>query len=119
MLFRSLVRPQVSVDIPDHKVVPLDSTVSVRVEIGEEQAERRFANVAVRSASGAPVSPQAVTLTLRGPRSVVEALRPEDVRLVVEAAEDGRPASRLLLPPTAQGRVEIVNTNLPEFAFNR
>lgn len=115
----TLFLPQVAVDIPDHKVVPVESAVSVRVEIGEEQADRRFTNVPVRSASGAPVSPQAVTLTLRGPRTVVEVLRPEDVRLVVEAAEDGRPVPRLLLPPSAQGRVEIVNTNLPEFAFNR
>jgi YbbR domain-containing protein len=115
----TLVLPQVAVDIPDHKVTPADSSVAVRVEIGEEQAERRFPNVAVRAASGAPVSPQAVTLTLKGPRTIVEALRPEDVRLVVEVAEDGRPLPRLVLPPSAQGRVELFNTNLPEFTVNR
>lgn len=115
----TLVLPQVAVDIPDHKVTPADSSVAVRVEIGEEQAERRFTNVAVRSASGAPVSPQAVTLTLRGPRTIVESLRPEDVRLVVEVAEDGGSVPRLLLPPSAQGRVELFNTNLPEFTVNR
>jgi YbbR domain-containing protein len=115
----TLTIPQVAVDIPDHKVSPLDAVVSVRVEIGEEQAERRFTNVPVRAASGAQVSPQNVTLTLRGPRTVVESLRPEDVRLVIEVAEDGKPAPRLSLQPTAQGRVEIVNTNLPEFTFNR
>jgi YbbR domain-containing protein len=115
----TLTIPQVAVDIPDHKVSPLDAVVSVRVEIGEEQAERRFTNVPVRAASGAPIAPQTVTLTLRGPRTVVESLRPEDVRLVVEVAEDGKPAPRLSLPPTVQGRVEIVNTNLPEFTFNR
>jgi YbbR domain-containing protein len=115
----TLFLPQVAVDIPDHKVVPADASVSVRVEIGEEQAERRFAGVAVRSASGAPVSPQSVSLTLRGPRTIVEALRPEDVRLVVEVGEDGNPAPRLALPPSAQGRVELFNTNLPEFSLNR
>jgi YbbR domain-containing protein len=115
----TLFLPQVAVDIPDHKVGAADSTVSVRVEIGEEQAERRFAGVAVRSASGAPVSPQSVSLTLRGPRTIVEALRPEDVRLVVEVAEDGKPAPRLALPPSAQGRVQLFNTNLPEFSLNR
>lgn len=115
----TLMLPQVAVDIPDHKVTPADSSVAVRVEIGEEQAERRFPNVAVRSASGASVSPQAVTLTLRGPRTIVESLRTEDVRLVVEAAEDGRPVPRLALPPSAQGRVELFNTNLPEFTVNR
>jgi YbbR domain-containing protein len=115
----TLVLPQVAVDIPDQKVAPVEASVAVRVEIGEEQAERRFANVGVRSASGAPVSPQAVTLTLRGPRSVVESLRPEDVRLVIEVAEDGGPAPRLTLPPSAQGRVGLYNTNLPEFTVYR
>ena len=111
--------PQVSVDIPDHKVVPLDPTASVRVEIGEEQAERRFTNVPVRPESVGAVSPASVALTLRGPRTVVEALRPEDVRLVVAHGEDGRAVPRLTLPPGAQGRVELINTSPSEFTFNR
>jgi YbbR domain-containing protein len=115
----TLMLPQVAVDIPDHKVTPLDPTVSVRVEIGEEQAERRFTNVPVRSATGAQVSPGSVTLTLRGARAVVEALNPEDVRLVVEQAEGGSPAPHLSLPPSAQGRVELVSTNPSAFTFNR
>ncbi|MBV8857440.1 MAG: YbbR-like domain-containing protein [Acidobacteria bacterium] len=114
-----LTLPQVAIDIPDHKVVPLDATVSVRVEIGEEQKEQRFPNVAVRPESGGAVSPAAASVTLRGPRSVVEALRPEDVRLVVTPGEDGKPVARLALPPSAQGRVELVNTSPSEFTFNR
>jgi YbbR domain-containing protein len=114
-----LALPQVAVDIPDHKVVPLDATVSVRVEIGEEQKEQRFTNVAVRPESGSAVSPDTASVTLRGPRSVVEALRPEDVRLVVAPGEDGKPAARLALPPSAQGRVELVNTTPSEFTVNR
>jgi YbbR domain-containing protein len=115
----TLTLPQVAVDIPDHKVVPLDAAVSVRVEIGEEQSEHRFANVAVRAESGGTVTPQAASVTVRGPRSVVEALRAEDLRLVVAPAEDGRPAARLTLPPSAQGRVELVNTSPSEFTLNR
>ncbi|HEX8190934.1 MAG TPA: CdaR family protein [Pyrinomonadaceae bacterium] len=114
-----LALPQVSVDIPDHKVVPLDATVSVRVEIVEEQAERRFTGIAVRSDSGGAVTPAAAALVVRGPRSVVEALRPEELRLLVAPGEDGRPAPRLTLPPGAQGRVELVNTNPSEFTVNR
>ena len=111
--------PQVSVDIPDHKVVPLDATVSVRVEIGEEQMERRFAGVGVRSESGGEVTPATSAVVVRGPRSVVEALRPEELRLLVTVAEDGRPTTRLALPPSAQGRVELVNTSPSEFTVNR
>ena len=115
----TLTFPQVAVDFPDHKVVPLEAAVAVRVEIGEEQAERRFTNVPVRAASGAGVSPQSAALTLGGPRSVVDALRPEEVRLVVELGEDGRPAPRLVLPPAAQGRVTLVNTTPGAFALDR
>src|SRR5215213_9262757 len=106
----TLFLPQVAVDIPDHKVVPAESAVSVRVEIGEEQAERRFASVPVRGEWGGTVSHATAAVTVRGPRSVVEALRPEDVRLVISLVEDGKPVTRLSLPPSAQGRVELFNT---------
>ncbi len=115
----TLVLPQVSVDIPDHKVVPLDAFVSVRVQIAEEQSEQRFTNVVVRSESGGTVSPAAASVTLRGPRSVIETLRPEDLRLVVKLAEDGKVTPRLTLPPGAQGRVELVNTSPSDFTVNR
>ena len=111
--------PQVSVDIPDHKVVPLDSAVSVRVEVGEEQTERRFAGVGVRTEAGGEVTPATSAVVVRGPRSVVEALRLEDLRLLVVPAEDGRATTRLALPPSAQGRVELVNTSPSEFTVNR
>jgi YbbR domain-containing protein len=111
--------PQVAVDIPNHKVVPMEATVAVRVEISEELAERRFTHVPVRSESGGAVSPDAAAVTLRGPRSVVEGLRPEDVRLLVAPAEGGAARPRLILPPGAQGRVELVNTNPSEFTPHR
>ena len=115
----TLVLPQVAIDIPDHKVTPAEPSVSVRVEIGEEQTERRFTNVPVRGDWGGTVSPTAAAITVRGPRSVVEALRPEDVRLVINLVEDGEPVTRLSLPPGARGRVELVNTTPAQFALGR
>lgn len=112
-------QPQAAVDIPDHKVTPLDPTVSVRVEIAEEQLQRRFTNVPVRTAAGGPITPPTASVTLRGPRSLVESLRPEDVRLVVEAAPDGTPMPRLALPPAAAGRVTLVSTTPSEFTINK
>lgn len=109
--------PQVAVDIPDHKVTPLDATVGVRVEVSEEQADRRFTNVQVRTPSGAPASPSAATVVLRGPRSVIEALKAEDVRLIIEPTENGPAAPRLSLPPNAQGRVDLVSTTPSQFVF--
>jgi YbbR domain-containing protein len=115
----SITRPQVAVDVPDHKVTPLDPTVSVHVEIAEEETTRRIPNVQARTPSGGAVTPSSVTVTLRGPRSVVEALRPEDVRVVVESGPDGAPAPRLSLPPTAAGRVELVSTSPSDFTINK
>jgi len=115
----SLTLPQAAVDIPDQKVVPLEGSVAVRVEIAEQTVERRFAGVAVRSAAGGQVSPQTVSATLRGPRSIVESLKVEDVRIVVEVGEDGRPAPRLSLPPPAVGRVELVSTSSNNFGISR
>ncbi|HYE15748.1 MAG TPA: CdaR family protein [Pyrinomonadaceae bacterium] len=115
----SLQLPQTAVDIPDRKVVPLDATVNVRVEMAEEQSERRIANVQVRAASGAQVSPQTVSVTLRGPRAIVESLRPEDVRVVVETGDDGSPVPRLSLPPAATGRVQLLSTTPSELTVNR
>ncbi|MBC7929998.1 MAG: YbbR-like domain-containing protein [Rubrivivax sp.] len=115
----SITLLQIAVDIPDHKVVPLAANVAVRVEIAEEQSERRFTNVPVRSAAGGNVAPATATVVLRGPRSIIEALRPENVRVVLEIAEDGSTAPRLALPPTAAGRVEHVSTSPAEFTINK
>lgn len=115
----TLTLPQVSVDIPDHKVVPLEAFVSVRVEIAEEQSERRFTNVPVRTDWNVKVLPDTASVTVRGPRSVVEALRPEDVSLLIVLVEDAKPQTRLKLPPGAQGRVELVNTSPSEFTLNK
>lgn len=114
----SIMLPQTAVDIPDRKVTPLTASVAVRVEIAEEQAERRFTNVPVRAFGVGQPDPPAASLTLRGPRSLVESLRPEDVRLVLEPREGGQPEPRLSLPPDLAGRVELVSTTPAGFNLN-
>lgn len=111
--------PQTAVDVPDRKVTPLASTVAVRVEIAERQAERRFTNVPVLTFAGGQPAPAVASLTLRGPRSVVEALRNDDVRLVLEPREDGSALPRLSLPPNLAGRVDLVSTTPERFTINR
>lgn len=114
----TLTLPQTAVDIADRKVVPLDPVVAVRVEIAERQSERRFTNVPVVSASGETVLPaSAEAVVVRGPRSVVGSLRPEDLRLVVERRPDGSAAPRL--PPALDARVELVSTTPSEFFIEK
>jgi hypothetical protein len=115
----SLTLPQIAVDVPDRKVAPLVATVSVRVEIVEEQVERRFTGVPVLSFAGGQAVPESADLTLRGPRSLVENLRPDDVRLVLEAREDGTVVPRLSLPANLAGRVELLSTAPVNFTINR
>lgn len=115
----SLTLPQTAVDVPDRKVTPLTASVAVRVEIAEEQIERRFTNVPVLSFAGGQAVPESAGLNLRGPRSLVEALRPEDVRLVLELREDGTAVPRLSLPPNLAGRIELISTTPDTFTVNR
>jgi YbbR domain-containing protein len=115
----SLVLPQTAIDITDRKVLPLESTVNVRVEIAEQQIERRFASVLVRSAAGGQARPEVVSLTLRGPRSAVEGLKPDEVRVVVEVGLDGSVVPRLSLPRGLEGRIELVTISHSEFTIER
>ncbi len=110
---------QTVVDTVDRKVVPLESVVTVRVEISEEIIERRFGEVTVVSASGGQAQPAAAAITVRGPRSVVGTLRPQDFRLTLEQTADGVLRPRLTLPPNLEGRIELLATSPAEFTINR
>jgi YbbR domain-containing protein len=111
----TLNSPQVAVDIADRKVVPVDPLVAVRVEIVPTQGERRIAGVRVASAQGAEARPATALVVVRGPRALVDALRAEQLSVVVEQAEDGTRRSRVTLPPELAGRVEVVGVEPAEF----
>lgn len=115
----SLTLPQIAIDIPDRKIVPLDAVVAVRVEITEDWIEKRFENIGVRAASGAQAHPAEASVLLRGPRPVMENLRREDIRIVVEQDAVGRFVPRLSLPPNLEGRVELVSATPSQFSVNR
>ena len=105
---------QVAIDIDDARVVPLETVVDVVVSVGEARAERRFEGVVVRPPEGA-VRPDAAAVVLRGPRSLVEKLRTEDLALVLESTQNGAPRARLQLPPSLEGRFELLSTTPAEF----
>jgi YbbR domain-containing protein len=117
----SLTLPQTAIDITDQKVVPLEPVVTVRVEISEEIIQKRFAGIVVRSANGegAQVSPATAAVEIRGERSVVERLRPEELEIVVEQAADGSTLPRLSMPPGLGGRIELVTTSPTRFSIEK
>ncbi len=74
----------------------LDRNVAVLVEIGEEFVQRNFNNISVsvdNGRRGTRVSPDAVDVTLKGPRRLVDSLKASAVKLYVDAlpeAEEGQ-----------------------------
>ncbi|MGH9943146.1 MAG: CdaR family protein, partial [Pyrinomonadaceae bacterium] len=109
-----------AIDIPDQKLVPSDAVVDVRVKIEEERIERTLAGVAVRPADAraGEARPASATVTVRGPRSLVGQLRPEDLTLVLDEF-DGVLKPRLLPPPDLQGRIELLSTAPAEFSLTK
>lgn len=100
--------PQTAIEMLDPKIVTLDPVVAVRVEIGEERIERTFAGVGVRALyEGEPVPTATTNVVLRGARSVVENLRPENFEILLERQPDGSVQPRL--STTMQGRIELVS----------
>lgn len=110
---------QAAIEIPDERVNVLDAVVNVSLEIGEQRIEKSFAGVAVRESSGATARPDTATVNLYGARSVIEQLRPENMQILLDVGADGAITSRLVLPPEAEGRIELRSTRPSGFSIIR
>ncbi|HEX8173930.1 MAG TPA: CdaR family protein [Pyrinomonadaceae bacterium] len=102
---------QVAIDVPDQKITVIDSVVNVRLDIGELRIEKSFAGVNVLANNGAQARPPQASLTLYGPKSVLEQLRPEDMQLILEVGDDGGVRNmHLQLPQSIAGAVQLRST---------
>jgi hypothetical protein len=110
---------QAGIEISDQRVNVLDTVVNVNLEIGEQRIEKSLAGVPVRESSGAQARPDNATVTLYGPRSLIEQLRPENLQILLEVGADGAITSRLVLPPTAEGRVQLRSIVPSGFSISR
>ncbi|HVG28683.1 MAG TPA: CdaR family protein [Pyrinomonadaceae bacterium] len=115
------VASQVAVDLPDRRLVPLDSVVDVLVRVGEPRATRRFDGVTVRLAQGASgnAQPSHSSVELRGARSVLDKLRADEIALVLEASPDGSLRPRLSLPAGSEADVELLSTQPSNFSIKK
>lgn len=109
----------VAVDIPDQKIDVLDTLVDVAIEIGEKRVEKIFSGLPVRSDNGARVRPANVTVTVAGPASTLEQLRPDDVKVIVDVTNGGPGAPHLALPSSIRDRVKLVSIKPSEFSIIR
>ena len=111
--------PQTAVDIADQKVNVLDPVVNVHLEIGEQRIEKTLAGVTVSTggSDAQEVRPKNVSVTVYGPRSIIEQLRAEELQVILEVGADGAIIPRLPLPPELETRVELRSINPSGFSI--
>ena len=115
----SFTASRVAIDIPDQKIDVLDALVDVNIELREKQTEKIFSGVVARSISGVGVRPATAEVTLAGPVSVLDQLRPEDVKVVVDVATTGASVAGLELPPAIKDRVKLLSVRPSQFSLIR
>lgn len=99
----SFTAPNVAVDVPDPKVDVIDPVVNVEVEIGEHRAEKSFSGIAATGTDGERVQPSSASVTLLGPASLLNSLKAEELKILV----DGTTGPRIDLPPALIGKVSL------------
>lgn len=107
----SFTLPQTAIQIPDRKVDLIESAVSVTFHIGEQRIESNLSGVRVSAADGTSVQPETASVIVYGERTVINKLRAEDVKVLLDPAPDGSFKPRLELPADLQGRIELRSTN--------
>jgi YbbR domain-containing protein len=110
---------QAAIEVSDQRVNVLDTIVNVAVDIGEQRIEKSFAGLMVSEASGAMARPATASVTLYGPRSVIEQLRPENMQILLDVGMDGAITPRLVLPSGMGDRVQLRSINPPGFSIIR
>ena len=107
----SFTQPQTAIEIADKKVDLIDTAVNVRVEIGEQRAEKNLGGISVSASDGTLVRPETASITVYGERSAINQLRADNTKLVLDFAADDSFTPRLELPAELQGRIELRSTN--------
>jgi len=93
---------QVELNLVNPKVTLLDTIVDVFFKIGEKRIERLFL-VPVKTENDGKTA----TVVLYGARSVLEALKAENLQVEILKTETGENSLRLILPVELEGNVEI------------
>ena len=107
----SFTAPNVAIDVPDPKVDLLEPVVNVNIEIGERRIEKSFSGVSVTTADGGKVQPATTSVTLLGVTSLINSLKPEEVKIVLDA--DLQP--QLEVPQALKGKVILKSVSTSKF----
>lgn len=110
----SFMATNVAIDVPDPKVDLIDPVINVEVEIGERRVEKTVSGVVVTAADGSRVQPASASVTVHGPSSMVDSLKTEDLKVVV----DGN-GPKLQLPPALNGKVSMKSIQPGSFLIDK
>jgi YbbR domain-containing protein len=103
-----------AIDVSDPKVDLLDPVVDVEIEIGERRVEKSFSGIPVSTLQGSTVQPSTATAIVTGPASVLERLKPQDLKIVVSSSDKTiQPA--IELAPALQGKVSLKSVQPAKF----
>jgi YbbR domain-containing protein len=108
----SFTAANLAIDVPDPKVDLIEPVVSVDVQIGEVRKERSFSGVNVSTSQGGKVEPATTSVTLLGATSLIDALKAEDLKIVVDAVTQ---APQLELPEALKGKVFLKSVQASKF----
>ena len=103
-----------AIDVPDPKVDLLEPVVSVQIEIGEIRKERNFSGVNVSTSNGGKVQPATTSVTLSGATSLIDSLKAEDLKIILEASGQTL-EPRLELPQALKGKVFLKSVQASKF----
>lgn len=98
----SFTARQVALNVTNPKVTVLDTVVDVAFEIGGKRIERLFI-VPVKDEAGG----KRATVILYGARSILDLLKPEDLRVETITDAAGEKTLKLILPADIEGKAEI------------
>jgi YbbR domain-containing protein len=107
----SFTASNVAIDVPDPKVDLIEPVVNVNVEIGERRVEKTFSGVSVSAADGRKVQPATTAVTVLGVASLVNSLKPEEVKIVLDDALK----PQLQLPDALKGKVTLKSVQTSKF----
>src|SRR5829696_2039113 len=111
----SFTAANVAIDVPDPKVDLLEPMVNVNVEIGERRIEKNFSGVSVTTGDGGKVQPATTSVTLLGLASLINSLKSEEVRIVL----NGDLEPRLAIPEALKGKVILKSVGTSKFVTLR
>jgi hypothetical protein len=110
----SLTAANLAIDVPDPKVDLLEPVVSVNIQIGEVRKEKSFSGVNVSTSEGGKVQPTTTSITLVGATSLIDSLKAEDLKIVLDAAGQTL-EPRLELPEALKGKVVLKSVQASKF----